>query len=139
VETLRSRSLSDRLAASPAPETSREPTYSYLQPFMEVILNDQNFEAEVLKSDVPVLVDFWAPWCGPCKILGPIVEELAKDMEGKPVKIAKMNVDESQDIPPKYGIMSIPTLMIFKGGEVVDQMVGVTAKDTLVEKLTAQM
>jgi thioredoxin 1 len=106
---------------------------------MEVILNDQNFEAEVLKSDVPVLVDFWAPWCGPCKILGPIVEELAKDMEGKPVKIAKMNVDESQDIPAKYGIMSIPTLMIFKGGEVVDQMVGVTAKDTLVEKLTARM
>jgi thioredoxin 1 len=106
---------------------------------MEVILNDQNFEAEVLKSDVPVLVDFWAPWCGPCKILGPIVEELAKDMEGKPVKVAKMNVDESQEIPQKYGIMSIPTLMIFKGGEVVDQMVGVTPKDTLAEKLTARM
>jgi thioredoxin 1 len=106
---------------------------------MEVILNDQNFEAEVLKSDVPVLVDFWAPWCGPCKILGPIVEELAKDMEGKPVKIAKMNADESQDIPSKYGIMGIPTLMIFKNGEVVDQMVGVTAKDTLAEKLAAQM
>ena len=106
---------------------------------MEVILNDQNFEAEVLKSDVPVLVDFWAPWCGPCKILGPIVEELAKEMEGKPVKVAKMNVDESQDIPQKYGIMSIPTLMIFKGGEVVDQMVGVTPKDTLAEKLTSKM
>lgn len=106
---------------------------------MEVILNDQNFEAEVLKSDVPVLVDFWAPWCGPCKILGPIVEELAKDMEGKPVKVAKMNVDESQEIPQKYGIMSIPTLMIFKGGEVVDQMVGVTPKDTLAEKLTSKM
>lgn len=106
---------------------------------MEVILNDQNFEAEVLKSDVPVLVDFWAPWCGPCKIMSPIVEELAKEMEGKPVKVAKMNVDESADIAPKYGIMSIPTLMIFKGGEPVDQMVGVTAKDTLVEKLTARM
>jgi thioredoxin 1 len=106
---------------------------------MEVILNDQNFESEVLKSDVPVLVDFWAPWCGPCKILGPIVEELAKDMEGKPVKIAKMNVDESREIPERYGIMSIPTLMIFKGGEVVDQMVGVTPKDTLAEKLAAKM
>ncbi len=106
---------------------------------MEIILNDANFEAEVLKSDVPVLVDFWAPWCGPCKIMSPIVEELAKEMEGKPVKIAKMNVDESADIAPKYGIMSIPTLMIFKGGQSVDQMVGVTAKDKLIEKLTAQM
>ncbi len=106
---------------------------------MEVILNDQNFEAEVLKSDVPVLVDFWAPWCGPCKIMGPIIEEIAKDMEGKPVKVAKMNADESQNVPATYGIMSIPTLMIFKGGEVVDQMVGVTAKDKLIEKLTAHM
>ncbi len=106
---------------------------------MEVILNDQNFEAEVLKSEVPVLVDFWAPWCGPCKIMGPIIEEIAKDLEGKPVKVAKMNADESHEIPEKYGIMSIPTLMIFKGGEVVEQMVGVTAKDKLVEKLTAHM
>ncbi len=106
---------------------------------MEVILNDQNFEAEVLKSDVPVLVDFWAPWCGPCKIMGPIIEEIAKDLEGKPVKVAKMNADESQNVPAKYGIMSIPTLMIFKGGEVVEQMVGVTAKDKLIEKLTAHM
>ena len=106
---------------------------------MEVILNDQNFEAEVLKSDVPVLVDFWAPWCGPCKIMGPIIEEIAKYLEGKPVKVAKMNADESQNVPAKYGIMSIPTLMIFKGGEVVEQMVGVTAKDKLIEKLTAHM
>lgn len=104
-----------------------------------IILTDSNFEAEVLKSDVPVLVDFWAPWCGPCKILGPIVEEVAKEMEGKPVKIAKMNVDESTDIGPKYNIMSIPTLMIFKGGQVVDQMVGVQSKDTLLAKLKAQM
>ncbi len=104
---------------------------------MESVLNDSNFEAEVLKSEVPVLVDFWAPWCGPCKIMGPIVEEVAKAMEGKPIKIAKMNVDESQETPPKYGIMSIPTLMIFKGGQAVDQMVGVQAKDKLIEKLSA--
>lgn len=104
-----------------------------------IILNDQNFEAEVLKSEVPVLVDFWAAWCGPCKIQGPIVEEIAKDMAGKPVKIAKMNVDESPDTPGKFGIMSIPTLIIFKGGKVVEQLVGVQAKDKLVEKLTAQL
>jgi len=106
---------------------------------MEVILNEDNFEAEVLKSDVPVLVDFWAPWCGPCKVLGPIIEELAKDFTGKPVKIAKMNVDESQETPGKYGVMSIPTLIIFNGGEPVDQMVGVQAKEKLAEKLNAQL
>lgn len=105
----------------------------------EVILNDQNFETEVLKSAVPVLVDFWAAWCGPCKIMGPIIEEIARDMEGKSVKIAKMNVDDSPETPGKYGIMSIPTLIIFKGGEVVEQLVGVQAKDKLIEKLTAQM
>ena len=105
----------------------------------EVILNDQNFEAEVLKSEVPVLVDFWAAWCGPCKIIGPIIEEIAKDLEGKPVKVAKMNVDDSPETPGKYGIMSIPTLIIFKGGKPVEQMVGVQPKDKLVEKLTAQM
>jgi thioredoxin 1 len=105
----------------------------------EVILNDANFEAEVLKSEVPVMVDFWAAWCGPCKIMGPIIEEIARDMEGKPVKVAKMNVDDSPETPGKYGIMSIPTLMIFKGGEVVEQLVGVQAKDKLVEKLMAQM
>ena len=104
----------------------------------EIALNDQNFEAEVLKSDVPVLVDFWAAWCGPCKIMGPIIEELAKDLEGQPFKVAKMNVDDSPDTPGKYGIMSIPTLMIFKNGQVVDQMVGVQPKDKLVEKLNAQ-
>lgn len=106
---------------------------------MEVILNEENFEAEVLKSDVPVLVDFWAPWCGPCKVLGPVIEELAKDFDGKPVKIAKMNVDESQETPGKYGVMSIPTLILFKGGEPVDQMVGVQAKEKLAEKLNSHI
>lgn len=105
----------------------------------EVILNDQNFEEEVLKSEVPVLVDFWAAWCGPCKILGPIVDEIATEMEGKAVKVAKMNVDESPETPGKYGIMSIPTLIIFKGGQAIDQMVGVQAKDKLIEKLNSHM
>lgn len=106
---------------------------------MEIILNEENFEAEVLKSDVPVLVDFWAPWCGPCKVLGPVIEELAKDFAGKPVKIAKMNVDENAKTPGGYGVMSIPTIIIFKGGEPVDQMVGVQPKEKLAEKLQASM
>lgn len=106
---------------------------------MEVILNEDNFEAEVLKSEVPVLVDFWAPWCGPCKVLGPVIEELAKDFAGKQVKIAKMNVDESQETPGKYGVMSIPTIILFKGGEPVDQMVGVQPKEKLAEKLNGLM
>jgi len=105
----------------------------------ELILTDQNFEAEVLKSSVPVMVDFWAAWCGPCKILSPIIEEIAKELEGKAVKIAKMDVDANLDTPSKYGIMSIPTVIIFKNGEVLEQMVGVQAKDKLIEKLNAAM
>ncbi len=102
-------------------------------------INDQSFDQEVLKSDVPVLVDFWAPWCGPCQQLGPIVEELAKDNEGKSVKVLKMNVDENPAVTGQYGIMSIPTLIIFKQGEVVEQMVGVQDKTTLQGKLDAVM
>src|SRR3989344_4080069 len=102
-------------------------------------VTDQNFDEEVLKSKTPVLVDFWAAWCGPCKIMGPIVEEVAKKLEGKPVKVAKMNVDENQETPGKYGIMSIPTLMIFKNGQVVDTMVGVQAKEKLIEKLNTHI
>jgi len=105
----------------------------------EIVLTEANFNDEVLKSDVPVLVDFWAPWCGPCKIMGPIIEEVAKELEGKPVKIGKMNVDDNAETPSKYGIMSIPTIVLFKDGEPVDQMVGVQAKEKLIEKLNAQM
>ena len=116
------------------------PRSLFLMPFrpqkkrMEYAFTDANFEKEVLKSDVPVLVDFWAPWCGPCKIMGPVIDEVAKLFEGKGVKIGKMNVDENST-PGSFGIMSIPTLIIFKGGQPVDQMVGVLAKDKLVEKL----
>ncbi|MBU2542657.1 thioredoxin [Patescibacteria group bacterium] len=100
----------------------------------EIILNDDNFEAEVLKSDKPVLVDFWAPWCGPCQMMGPLVEELASEYEGK-AKIGKLNVDESQTTAGKYKVMSIPTFLVFKGGEVVDQMVGGVQKDKLKEMM----
>ncbi len=100
----------------------------------DVTITDQNFETEVLKSDTPVLVDFWAVWCGPCRIQGPIVEELAKDMEGK-VKVGKFNVDENPMMAQKYQIMSIPTLMIFKQGTVVKQFIGVQSKDVLTGEL----
>jgi len=101
----------------------------------EIILTDQNFEDEVLKSSVPVLVDFWAPWCGPCKMMGPIVEEVAKRFEGKPAKVAKLNVDEAAATAEKYNIMGIPTFKIFKGGEVVDEFTGVQSKEEIVKRL----
>ena len=99
-----------------------------------VTLQDATFETEVLKSDVPVLVDFWAVWCGPCKAIAPTVEELAKQYKGK-VKIAKMDVDEHQQVPQQYGIRSIPTLLVFKGGRVVDTIVGAVPKSKLEESL----
>lgn len=97
---------------------------------------DQNFDQEVLKSDQPVLVDFWAPWCGPCQMMGPIVDELAEEMEGK-AKVGKVNVDENMAISEKYGIMSIPALKIFKGGQAVKEFVGVQNKESLKKELEA--
>ena len=102
---------------------------------MEVKVNDGNFESEVLKSDIPVLVDFWAPWCGPCHMVGPIVEELAKEYEGK-VKVAKINVDESPQASADYGIMSIPTLAVFKESKIVKKEIGALSKSQLVSMIS---
>jgi thioredoxin 1 len=96
------------------------------------------FEAEVLKSEAPVLVDFWAPWCGPCKALLPIIQKLADEVDGK-VKICKVNIDESPEIAGKYSIMSIPTLLIFKNGVVSDQLVGLVQKNKIMDKLNAHL
>jgi len=97
---------------------------------------DDNFEQEVLKSDKPVLIDFWAVWCGPCKMIAPIVEELAVEYEGK-AKIGKLDVDENQNVSIKYGVRSIPTLLIFKDGKVVDTIIGAVPKAHIVQKLNA--
>lgn len=95
-----------------------------------VYVTDDSFEQDVLKSDIPVLVDYWAEWCGPCKMIAPILEEIVGDYEGK-VKIAKLNIDENPNTPPKFGIRGIPTLMIFKGGEVEATKVGALSKSQL--------
>lgn len=93
-------------------------------------INDQNFDAEVINSDVPVLVDFWAPWCGPCRQLTPIIEDIAKESEGK-IKVVKCNIDENPEAPSKYGVRSIPTLMIFKDGKLSDTKIGALPKPAL--------
>ncbi len=93
-------------------------------------ISDASFETDVLKSERPVLVDFWAEWCGPCKMLGPIIDELAGDYDGR-AKIGKVNVDEQQTLAAQYGIRAIPTLLIFKGGDVVEQVVGMRSKRDL--------
>lgn len=99
---------------------------------MAVSVNETNFESEVLKSDVPVLVDFWATWCGPCQMMGPVVEELAEELQGK-VKFCKVNVDESGDLAQKYEVMSIPNFILFDKGEVKGQTIGAVGKDGLLE------
>lgn len=102
---------------------------------MAIAVNDSNFEEVVLKAEVPVLVDFWAEWCGPCKMMLPIIEEIAKEFEGK-IVVAKVNVDDSS-ASGKYGIRNIPTILFFKGGQVADKQVGAVPKATLVSKINA--
>jgi thioredoxin 1 len=102
-----------------------------------VEITDANFE-EIINSEQPVLVDFWAEWCGPCKMIGPIVEEMAGEYDGKAV-IGKVNVDLNPGVSAKFGIRSIPTLLVFKGGEIVDKQVGAVPKNILAKKLDAQL
>jgi thioredoxin 1 len=103
-----------------------------------IMVNQGNFEAEVLKFPGAVLVDFWAEWCGPCRMVLPIVEEIAVELQGK-AKVCKVNVDEAQDLAARYNVMSIPTLIIFKNGEPVEEMVGALPKQALLNKLKAHM
>lgn len=105
---------------------------------MAIEITDSNFQEVVLQSDKPVLVDFWAEWCGPCRMVGPVVEELAKDYEGKAV-IGKVNVDENPNISVQFGIRNIPALLFFKNGEVVDKQIGAVPKSVLAEKLEKQL
>lgn len=99
-----------------------------------LVLTDKNFETEVLKSKLPVLVDFWAEWCGPCKMIAPAIDEIAKDLSGK-LKVGKVNVDDAQELAAKYSVMSIPTLFIFKNGKAVEQLVGAMSKAQFLEKI----
>ncbi|WP_297984188.1 thioredoxin [uncultured Chryseobacterium sp.] len=105
---------------------------------MALEITDQSFQETVLNSDKPVLVDFWAVWCGPCRMLGPIIEEVAADFEGKAV-VGKVDVDNNQQVSVDYGIRNIPTVLIFKNGEVVDKIVGVQPKEVIAEKLSAHL
>lgn len=100
----------------------------------DIVITDQNFQSEVAQSQMPVVVDFWAPWCTPCRIVGPIVEELAKEFAGK-IKVGKLNVDENQQVSGQFGIMSIPTILFFKNGQPVDSVVGAQGKDVIKQKM----
>lgn len=103
-------------------------------PIIEV--NQDNFETEIIQAEVPVMVDLWAAWCGPCRAVAPVVEEIATIFEGK-AKIAKINIDENPAIAAKYNVMSIPTLLFFKGGDVQEQIIGLVSKDKIAEKLNS--
>lgn len=103
---------------------------------MALAINDSNFKELVLDSSLPVLIDFWAEWCGPCRVIAPFIDELSKEYEGK-VVVGKINVDESNDVPLQYGIRNIPTLLFFKNGELTDKMVGAASKSAIEDKLKA--
>lgn len=103
-----------------------------------VTITDANFDTEVLNSNVPVLIDFWATWCGPCRMIAPIVEELATEFEGK-VKIGKLDVDDNQQTAIKYGVRSIPTVLLIKGGEVKDTIIGAVPKSVFVDKINTTL
>jgi thioredoxin 1 len=103
-----------------------------------VEITDANFENEVVNSDIPVLIDFWAVWCGPCKLIAPTVDEIANEYQGK-VKVGKLDVDNNQMVATKFGIRSIPTLLIFKGGKMVDQIVGAVPKSAIAQKLNTHL
>ncbi len=103
-----------------------------------IVLTDDNFASEVIEAGRTALVDFWAEWCGPCRMVAPVVEEIAKDLEGK-LKVGKLNVDEAQNTAAKYNIMSIPTLVIFKGGEEVERIIGALPRAAIEEKITPHL
>ena len=103
-----------------------------------VTITDSNFEAEVIKSDIPVLVDLWAEWCGPCKAIAPIIEDLANEYDGK-IKFGKLDVDDNQQTAIKYGVRSIPTILVFKDGKVNDMIIGAVPKAQIVQKINAAL
>lgn len=105
---------------------------------MSVAVTDQNFESEVLQADGPVVVDFWAEWCGPCKVMSPLVDQLASEL-GDKVKVVKINIDENPNAPTKYGVRGIPTFMVFKGGQLVDTKVGSMSKTQLSDWVTSSV